>query len=68
MFKGELSVAFNGNPFFDDVDRGGIGYIDLLDSIGLDCYWPLVTDTLPDQPWGRPGPDAVAAAWQPWVC
>ncbi len=43
-------MAFNGNPFFSDVNASGIGYIDLLDSIGLDCYWPIFTD-LPDQPW-----------------
>ena len=67
VFDGEVSVAFNGNPFFKDVARGGIGYIDLLDSIGLDCYWPLVTE-LPEQPWQRPGVDVVAKAWEPWVC
>ena len=51
LYRGEVSVAFNGNPFFNDVSRGGIGYIDLLDSIGIDCYWPLITESLPVAPW-----------------
>ena len=24
VYKGKVSVAFNGNPFFEDVDRGAI--------------------------------------------
>ena len=44
VYKGKVSVAFNGNPFFDDMDRGGVPWLDALDFIGLDCYWPIYTD------------------------
>lgn len=36
-YSGNVSVAFNGNPFFSDMDRNGIPWIDELDFIGLDC-------------------------------
>lgn len=37
VYSGKVSVAFNGNPIFDDMDRGGVPWIDELDFIGLDC-------------------------------
>ena len=37
VYRGNVSVAFNGNPIFDDMDRNGVPWIDDLDFIGLDC-------------------------------
>ena len=37
VYNGNVSVAFNGNPIFDDMDRNGVPWIDELDFIGLDC-------------------------------
>jgi hypothetical protein len=44
VYKGNVSVAFNGNPFFNDIARGGVPWLDELDFIGLDCYWPIYTN------------------------
>eukprot|EP01043_Picozoa_sp_COSAG02_P060893 COSAG02_NODE_8056_length_2729_cov_1.597338_5_plen_125_part_00 len=37
VYNGNVSVAFNGNPFFGDMYRDGVPWIDELDFIGLDC-------------------------------
>lgn len=37
VYSGNVSVAFNGNPIFDDMDRAGVPWMDELDFIGLDC-------------------------------
>ena len=38
VFHGKVSVAFNGNPFFNDLAANGVPWLDALDHIGLDCY------------------------------
>ena len=44
VYHGSVAVAFNGNPFFGDLARNGVPWIHALDFIGLDCYWPIITD------------------------
>lgn len=63
--SGRVSVAFNGNPFFDDVAKG-FGWLDALDHIGIDCYWPLLTE-LPPHSWQAASVAEIVAAWQPLV-
>ena len=68
VYKGKVSVAFNGNPFFDDVGRGGVPWLDALDFIGLDCYWPVYTDlTKLEHWWDVASVEDIVAGWQPTV-
>jgi hypothetical protein len=68
VYHGLVSVAFNGNPFFDDVARGGVKYLDALDFIGLDCYWPIFTNlTKLDHFWDVASSEEIARAWAPVI-
>jgi hypothetical protein len=68
VYQGQVSVAFNGNPFFNDMDRGGVPWIDALDFIGLDCYWPIYTNISRLRHfWEVSSVDEIVAAWQPTI-
>ena len=68
VYKGKVSVAFNGNPFFNDVSDGGVPWLDALDFIGLDCYWPVYTDlTKLEHWWDVASVEDIVAGWQPTV-
>ena len=68
VYKGKVAVAFNGNPFFNDVASGGVPWLDALDFIGLDCYWPLFTDlTKLDHFWDVASVEDIVKAWQPII-
>ena len=68
VYKGRVSVAFNGNPFFNDISRGGVPWLDALDFIGLDCYWPIYTDLgRLTHFWEVASVEEIVKAWQPTI-
>jgi hypothetical protein len=54
--------------FADGGGRGGVPWLDALDFIGLDCYWPIYTDLSKlSHFWEVASVEDIVAAWQPTV-
>ena len=68
VYSGSVAVAFNGNPFFSDMAKNGVPYLSQLDFIGLDCYWPIMTNLSSlENWWDVASVKEIVAGWQPIV-